>query len=630
MSELDEVENKLSAVILQVQEGKTNVCITYITSDPSNKFHIVLTMNTLKSGMQFFGRLKSIIGPKNIIVFNSDKNTAEDCHHAKDVSSIMIILNKYPHIKVIICCAHERRFRHSIHHLLALMNDSITFSKKKIDLHIDEGHKYIKQNREDIVVFNKNIIVKNIIGYSGTPYPMWGNKKDDSIFHKILVRDIEKELGIIRSPEYFGSKDCEFFIIEEEITHATLINDDTVPKCVLVRSNIDEGQFYGDNYYFDLGNEKLLFGYLKYVLPKLNIDPDTFSFHFTPAYKRLLSHYMSVEIILGVYPTANVIVINGNGTELYRIHEVTKKSERIITDVQIFQAANKEEKKKLQEPSYMIQQLIKKTPNSPTFITGFKCVEMSVSLINEEIGNFDTCIMAHHHFEKNTLRQLCRPNFNYSRWSHENKLKIKKTKFYSLTKLVADTCLKYEEDVERINLECTGKFCTLNEIQGFEPEELTPREIKYNSYNGIVRENDSLWKPFKVYDGNDNEQWKKATEFYEHVKNKKLVGKSKPTLIDGFWCCTTTGKKGRGRKKHTVSEISSLKTHSWWSTFQLVKNQFTYARIFVGYEDLDDPSEYTISIKYVLLQQNVQTIDILNKYTISSESGESDDSSSDE
>ena len=52
--------------------------------------------------------------------------------------------------------------------------------------------------------------------------------------------------------------------------------------------------------------------------------------------------------------------------------------------------------------------------------------------------------------------------------------------------------------------------------------------------------------------------------------------------------------------------------------------------MFVGYEDLDDPSEYTISIKYVLLQQNVQTIDILNKYTISSESGESDDSSSDE
>jgi len=35
-----------------------------------------------------------------------------------------------------------------------------------------------------------------------------------------------------------------------------------------------------------------------------------------------------------------------------------------------------------------------------------------------------------------------------------------------------------------------------------------------------------------------------------------------------------------------------------------------YARIFVGYDDIDDPSEYTIFIKHVILKDN----SIIKKY----------------
>jgi hypothetical protein len=162
---------------------------------------------------------------------------------------------------------------------------------------------------------------------------------------------------------------------------------------------------------------------------------------------------------------------------------MTNKSYRVITDIQILQSATDSEKKKLREPSYMIQQLIKKTKGFPTWVSGFMLVNMSVTLIDQDIGNFDTCIMDHRHLHKEILRQLQRQNFNYERWSTENKAKIKTTKVYSFTKSVVDHILQYENDVERIISECSGKSCTLREIQGFGPEEPTLQEIKVTNLN---------------------------------------------------------------------------------------------------------------------------------------------------
>ena len=79
----EEYENKLSLVIRKVQEGKTYICTNMINNDKSNDIHIVLTMNTLSAGMQFFGRMEEMIGSKNIIVFNSKSETTGNCHHAK-------------------------------------------------------------------------------------------------------------------------------------------------------------------------------------------------------------------------------------------------------------------------------------------------------------------------------------------------------------------------------------------------------------------------------------------------------------------------------------------------------------------------------------------------------------------
>ena len=74
-----EIESKLSLVVRKPQEGKTTICINSITNDKSKNIHIVLTMNTLSAGMQFFGRMQNEVGSKKIIVFNSKKQTAGDC-----------------------------------------------------------------------------------------------------------------------------------------------------------------------------------------------------------------------------------------------------------------------------------------------------------------------------------------------------------------------------------------------------------------------------------------------------------------------------------------------------------------------------------------------------------------------
>ena len=169
----DDFENKFSLVIRKPQEGKTFICISNITTDKTKNIHIVLTMNTLASGMQFFGRMEEEVGSKRIIVFNSKKSTAGGCLHAKTVNDIMVLIRTHPDIKVIVCCAHEKRIRESIPQLFAAAADSKSFENRKFAIHIDEAHKYIPENRSYIVDFNASPTVFKITGYTGTPKKIW-------------------------------------------------------------------------------------------------------------------------------------------------------------------------------------------------------------------------------------------------------------------------------------------------------------------------------------------------------------------------------------------------------------------------------------------------------------------------
>lgn len=619
----DDFDNKFSLVIRKPQEGKTFICISNITTDKTKNIHIVLTMNTLASGMQFFGRMEEEVGSKRIIVFNSKKSTAGNCLHAKDVNGVMNLLRKHQDVKVIVCCAHDTRFKKTLPEFFTATADSKSLENRKFTIHVDEAHEYIKTYRDNIREINALHTVVKITGYTATSKPIYTTDRNDPLFYKIHIMDVEEELSIIRSPDYFGVKNCEFKIYDD-IVHDNIVRqaniEPVIPPVVFDRANSERTskKWYGVKTCFEIGNEILYLAFLKFILPQLNIEQNEFSYNFVPAYLRKVTHYQAIDMILQQYPNANVVVMNGNGMELYRAstssHDGTITS-RWITNGEQVKRQNQvplSEKKKLLEPSYMIQKMIESTRNFPTFVTGYTCVGMSVTLINENLGNFDNVVMAHQHLNDEKLYQLCRFLFSYRSWSGVPRGNIKNTAFHSLTKTVAETCLQYEEYVERLSTDFAGKTCSLREIDGLDPETPTEREKKSEALSSIQFTNSELWKKFKVYDGNDDEMWTKANEFYKGVMGKDMKGRSKPkTDDDGFYQCSTTVK---GVTKQRSDTIKTLTSQSWWSTFQLLPNRTEYTRVFVGYDNIDDNTEYTIYIKVARLERSDHTLAVLAEY----------------
>jgi hypothetical protein len=106
-------------------------------------------------------------------------------------------------------------------------------------------------------------------------------------------------------------------------------------------------------------------------------------------------------------------------------------------------------------------------------------------------------------------------------------------------------------------------------------------------------------------------EWEKAHKFYESILGKRIIGKSMPKKNEnGFYCCSDS--KGLGVK--TASTFNNLEQEKWSNRFQLKKDCLSYAHVFVGYENLEDPTEYTIFIKFAELIDTIDTRYFLEKY----------------
>ena len=633
----DYLENNLVIVVRKPQDGKTFICIHSIAEDSSKDVHIVLTMNTLAAGMQFFGRMEEKINPENIIVFNSNKKTAGKCIHAKTVPDIRAKLRDNVNIKVIVCCAHRKRFADSLFELFDDMGDTISFTglKRKFKLHIDEAHKYIPENRDYIRTLNSCSMVSKIIGYSASPDPIFTTDPDDCLFNRIYICDVEKEYGMIRSNDYFGVKDCQPNIIENKRNDDSLYDpkfNESIPIHIinfsLSMKEREKGinknnNWFGAEFPFHIGNEKLYLGYLIDVLKDLLLKPDQFSYHFIPSYKRKVTHYQTAECILQLYNTANVIIINGNGIQLFR-YQYTENQEWVMkliktgNQLNVDNAFNEEIKKQLLEPSFVIQLLILNYPNCPTFVTGMDCVGMSVTLVNKTLGNFDNIIIAHQHYKKEDLYQLCRFLFNYTHWSEKERKEIKKTKFISLKQEVYDICLGYESYIENMQTEFAGKTCELSKDRSIK---IAPKTFAQQKREMLLTLKPEWgWKKFQIEDADEEHvdlQYKSAMNFYKRQMGHYPSERSQPSIYPDdprFKICALTGKL----QIFTTAEIEAKINgkDAWYSYFQLVPGQLKYAtRILIGYEIPTDPTRYTLYIKWVTLQNTPETLRILEMYT---------------
>jgi hypothetical protein len=443
-------QSKVELIVRKPQEGKTFICVNLIKKqiEETNSIHIILTMNTISSSSQFYGRLVNIIDEKKVKILNSKAK----------IKKIKDLVNKIDNddeseTRVVIFCAHYSRIMTSLPELIRLISISNEYS---FVIHVDEAHKYIKEYRS---YFDRLLSLPNIqklYAYSASPFPIW--KSDNKYFSHILITDVEKELNMeIKRDTYFGVKSCKS--VSGHFTRETIENnylDVMIPEYILLNEKATTAdEWYTVGAPFGMGNELFFLTYVDLQLRKLRDDGfiknEEFSYNFLPGYTRRLCHLMIKDLILQSFPNANIIIINATGFNLY-----TNKGSAVNYDELNI--------KGITEPSEKIKTLIdiKGNKNAPVFITGFICVGMSVTLISEELGNFDNVIMYHPHVNNEILYQLSRFVFNYINW--QDKSKIKKTNFISFDDTCINRALEYEKKIDLIVDNLLNKCVTIDDV----------------------------------------------------------------------------------------------------------------------------------------------------------------------
>jgi len=443
--------------------------------------------------------------------------------------------------------------------------------------------------------------------YSATPFPIW-NEDKGSIWNKIYIVNVEDMYSLVRDEKYFGVKDCEFISIlvsNEEVDYSNIYVDEEL--ITMANGNYKRRpEWQGPNYYFDLGDEIKYLHSLKSTLPLLKLDANTFSYNFIPSYKRKITQYEIKNIIHNVYPTANVIIMNGNETGI----TLFRKTFSMDSNTTIL------------EPSYQIDELlhrVRNIDNKPTFIVGFQTCNMSVTLIDEELGNFDNMIFYHDHLTKDPecLYQMMRIVFSYINWEIFSAHKIKKTKIYghpAIHKIIID----YEEAVEKIELLEEGEYLR-DEIQGNVPiKQNKKKEKRVNYLQQIPPEFIEYDKDaYAVNPKNESRKWKQLEEDYREFIGHDLSERSDPRTKrtkTGFILNGSMGGKYKGKHVSNTDLSSWVEGLSWYSNYAITKKYYKYIRVYVGYKDLEDPTKYTIHTRMVNLTKDEEVTRLLTSY----------------
>jgi len=564
-------------------------------------------MNTIKSNLQFFVRASEKFEDK-ICVLNSKKPTSEEecIKHSNNVNGI----RKYAlsgAAEIIVMCAHKVRFDESILNLIDILEDSKKFNKK-VTIHIDEAHAYVPMFRDHVITINNYNVVEQIYLYSATPFNIWDPNSTHRIFRQVYIVDVEEQFNIKKSEKYFGIENCKHIIDEDDGFEMV---DYIVPKNVidiyniLHNKSIENDIWYENNSPFQLGNEYKYLNYVAFTLKALkmygNVSNDKFSYNFIPGYIRVMSHYGISDIILKRFNKAVVVVINGDGT-----YEFTKDES---TNMKLAYKPIPHNK----EPSEQILYIKNKYPNRPLFVTGFHCVSMSVTLINEELGNFDNVIISHDQFINQPDRGyqcVGRFLFNYINWKDPDS--IKETKIHTNSGATINACIEYERQIDVIMSEMSGSLREQGEVCG--KVKVKPTKKIKERKNDKIEKYSTIHKPktFSVTDEDEEEEiWIKACEYYKGFTGKKLKGKSKPKINEGLYRCSTTGK---AEVQTDVSSFkNTIKGWKWDSNFALTKDQYKYARVYVVYDDPEDKYDYSIIIRTMELENNEEVNQLLVK-----------------
>ena len=225
---------------------------------------------------------------------------------------------------------------------------------------------------------------------------------------------------------------------------------------------------------------------------------------------------------------------------------------------------------------------------------------MSVTLIKESLGNFDNFVMCHSQYETtpDILYQLCRFLCNYSMWKDNSKLK--KTRFYCSNKNIYDLCIQEEETVDRIK-QFGGCNISKEEAIG-KSSDIKEKNNLFKSMKKYVTISVTEFKFWKTCGSSSEEIWEKVNRFYKESNGSDLKGRSMPEKNDnGFYECSLAKEK---KVQSNIEIDRKLSNWEWHSNFALVQNKYNYARVYVGYDNIERSNAYTIWVRSCKLDRN--------------------------
>jgi len=381
IAEMKEVCKFILCVLL-TQFGKTFTTIGRITEEIERdkeygrSIHLVWTMNTLLNNTQFANRLNTIekiYGHGSVVIFASKYNGLYK--HIKNLNELNgLVLDNHTCPRVIVMCSNDIRYTDGFRFINIL--NSNTTNIQRVFAYYDELHKYINMTltepigsittlRGIIEEIDSMDIVKGIMAMTATPKDILQKEGYWSRIRMIQLDDFN-------STNYSGVIDMDFNTV-----------DDFFPEDYKRPGPFD----------FDKHDTETL-GFINHVLDKY---PDILGFKqqvFIPGHIRRISHQAIRTEVFKRCPTAVVVILNGEEKTLEYYVGKDKKTVSLIS------------------PTEEVCKTVARVVGEKDLIdrclvyTGYLCVGMGQTLIEESLGPFTAAILSHLSLTNDEIYQL--------------------------------------------------------------------------------------------------------------------------------------------------------------------------------------------------------------------------------
>ena len=366
--------NKLNICVLNTQQGKTFIAIKKMIleleqdQDLGKSIHIVFTMNTLLNNRQFAKRLQSIeydYGKGSVCIFASKYESNEYLHVKSRYELQGVCFDKNTCPKVIVMCSNNQRYEDGIE-FLKVMNENTGYIKSAI-AYYDELHKYINTTlRNQIEMINELNIVQGIHAMTATPDKIW---RDNGLWSKLQLTRLEN----FNCNNYVSVESMKFIPVDDYFSE-----DYQVPRT------------------FDYNKlDYQVLGFIEHVLKNNTSILQDNTRAFIPAHMRRSGHNQLRDMIFAANNRCVVITLNG----IEKSVKYIKNSEKVTINLE---SSDDEEICDVIARTLFKNSLLSR----PIVITGFLCVGMGQTLMNEQLGPFTSCIISHMDLTNDDLYQL--------------------------------------------------------------------------------------------------------------------------------------------------------------------------------------------------------------------------------